>query len=96
MRLLGEKHTIEYWQQKWLYNVIWDGTNGERYKRSLINEYGIADYTHVMFTCGYPAKDDTDKHILKEITEIAIGKPHKGWCPDSFLNDDYFIIKFKQ
>lgn len=48
-----------------------------------------------MFTLGYPSKDDAEKHILKEITDITVGYPKKGWAPDIFLHKQYFVIKFK-
>lgn len=49
-------------------------------------------YTHVLFINGY----GNDKpRIEKKIESITIGKPKKGWCPDEFLDKEYFVIKFK-
>lgn len=49
-------------------------------------------YTHVLFINGY----GNDKpRVEKEIESISIGKPKKGWCPDEFLDKEYFVIKFK-
>lgn len=49
-------------------------------------------FTHVLFINGY----GNDKpRVEKEIESISIGKPRKGWCPDEFLDKDYFVIKFK-
>ena len=52
----------------------------------------LKQYTHVLFINGY----GNDKpRVEKEIESISIGKPRKGWCPDEFLDKDYFVIKFK-
>lgn len=49
-------------------------------------------FTHVLFKNGY----GYDKpRVEKEIESISIGKPLKGWCPDEFLDKEYFVIKFK-
>ena len=49
-------------------------------------------FTHVLFINGY---GDDKPRVEKEIESISIGKPRKGWCPDEFLDKDYFVIKFK-
>lgn len=49
-------------------------------------------YTYVLFINGY--RKDSPR-IEKEIVSITIGKPKKGWCPDEFLDKEYFVIKFK-
>lgn len=49
-------------------------------------------YTHVLFSAGY-SKDRPS--IEKEIEYITIGMPKKGLCPDQWLNQRFFIIKFK-
>ncbi len=49
-------------------------------------------YTHVLFINGYGANRP---RVEKEIESITIGKPKKGWCPDEFLDKEYFVIKFK-
>lgn len=49
-------------------------------------------YTHVLFINGY---GKNRLRIEKEIESITIGKPKRGLCPDEFLNNDYFVIKFK-
>lgn len=49
-------------------------------------------YTHILFINGYGANRP---RIEKEIEGITIGKPKKGLCPDEFLDNEYFIIKFK-
>lgn len=49
-------------------------------------------FTHILFKNGY--YDDSPK-VEKEIESITIGKPKKGWCPDEFLDKDYFVIKLK-
>lgn len=49
-------------------------------------------YTHVLFINGY---GDDKPRIEKEIESISIGNPKKGWCPDEFLDKEYFVIKFK-
>ena len=52
----------------------------------------LKPYTHVLFINGY----GNDKpRVEKEIESISIGKPKKGWCPDEFLDKEYFVIKFK-
>ena len=58
-------------------------------------EYGevlYRPYTHVLFSAGY-SKDRPS--IEKEIEYITIGMPKKGLCPDKWLNQRFFIIKFK-
>lgn len=49
-------------------------------------------YTHVLFINGY---GDDKPRVEKEIESISIGKPRKGWCPDEFLDKEYFVIKLK-
>lgn len=49
-------------------------------------------YTHVLFCAGY-GKDRPS--IEKEIEDITIGMPKKGLCPDRWLIQRFFIIKFK-
>lgn len=49
-------------------------------------------YTHVLFSAGY-RKDSPS--IEKEIEYITIGMPKKGLCPDKWLIQRFFIIKFK-
>lgn len=49
-------------------------------------------YTHVLFINGY-RKDSP--HIEKEIVSISIGKPKMGLCPELWLHQEFFIIKFK-
>lgn len=49
-------------------------------------------FTHVLFINGY---GDDKPRVEKEIESITIGKPKKGWCPDEFLDKEYFVIKFK-
>lgn len=49
-------------------------------------------YTHVLFSAGY-RKDRPS--IEKEIEYITIGMPKKGLCPDKWLIQRFFIIKFK-
>lgn len=56
------------------------------------NHFIAKQYTHVLFINGY-RKDS--QRIEKKIESISIGKPRKGWCPDEFLDKDYFVIKFK-
>ena len=52
----------------------------------------LKQYTHVLFINGY-RKDS--KRIEKEIESITIDKPKKGLCPDQWLNQAFFKIKFK-
>ena len=52
----------------------------------------LKQYTHVLFINGY-RKDSS--RIEKEIEYITIGMPKKGLCPDQWLNQRFFIIKFK-
>lgn len=49
-------------------------------------------YTHVRFFHGY-AKNRP--WIEKEIESITIGKPQKGLCKDEWLDQEFFIIRFK-
>lgn len=49
-------------------------------------------YTHVLFSAGY-RKDRPS--IEKEIKYITIGMPKKGLCPNKWLIQRFFIIKFK-
>ena len=49
-------------------------------------------YTHVLFINGY--RKDSPR-IEKEIVSITIGKPKKGFCPDKWLDTEFFVIKFK-
>lgn len=62
--------------------------------KGYIDTYRIVlkPYTHVLFINGY--RKDSPR-IEKEIVSITIGKPKKGWCPDEFLDKEYFVIKFK-
>lgn len=56
------------------------------------NQFILKPYTHVLFINGY----GNDKpRVEKEIESISIGKPKKGWCPDEFLDKEYFVIKFQ-
>lgn len=58
----------------------------------VIGELEYKPYTHVLFINGY----GNDKpRVEKEIESITIGKPNKGWCPDEWLDTEFFIIKFK-
>ena len=69
--------------------------NGEPLNKGVsINELldSIRIYTHVLFINGY---GDDKPRVEKEIESITIGKPRKGWCPDEFLDKNYFVIKFK-
>lgn len=53
--------------------------------KTLINEYGTRNYTHVRFRYGY-----TKETMLFEIDSISIGKGNKEWgAPD----EDVFILK---
>lgn len=49
-------------------------------------------YTHVLFSAGYGKNRPS---IEKEIEDITIGQPKKGLCPDKWINQAFFIIKFK-
>ena len=49
-------------------------------------------FTHVLFKNGY--YDDSPK-VEKEIESISIGKPKMGLCPELWLHQEFFIIKFK-
>lgn len=49
-------------------------------------------FSHVLFINGY---GDDKPRVEKEIESITIGKPRKGWCPDEFLDKEYFVIKLK-
>ena len=52
----------------------------------------LKQYTHVLFINGY--RKDSPR-IEKEIESISIGKPKEGLCPDKWLIQRFFIIKFK-
>ena len=55
-------------------------------------EVSFIPFTHVLFINGY----GNDKpRVEKEIESITIGKPKKGWCPDEWLDTEFFVIKFK-
>ena len=55
-------------------------------------EVSFIPFTHVLFINGY----GNDKpRVEKEIESITIGKPKKGWCPDEWIDTEFFIIKFK-
>lgn len=49
-------------------------------------------YTHVLFSAGYGKNRPS---IEKEIESISIGMPKKGLCPDQWLIQRFFVIKFK-
>lgn len=49
-------------------------------------------YTHVLFYAGYGKNRPC---IEKEIESISIGKPKMGLCPELWLHQAFFIIKFK-
>lgn len=49
-------------------------------------------YTHVLFSAGYSKNRPS---IEKEIKDITIGMPKKGLCPNKWLIQSFFIIKFK-
>lgn len=53
----------------------------------------LKPYTHILFVRGYPKGNKPS--VEKEIESITIGKPHKGLCPDEWLDTEFFIIKFK-
>lgn len=48
-------------------------------------------FSHVLFTLGYPKRDDTDRHTLKRVSSICIGKPKEGWAPDEYLERDFLL-----
>ena len=52
----------------------------------------LKQYTHILFING--CRKDS-KRIEKEIKSITIGMPKKGLCPDKWLSQSFFIIKFK-
>ena len=52
----------------------------------------LKQYTHVLFING--CRKDSER-IEKEIKSITIGMPKKGLCPDKWLSQSFFIIKFK-
>lgn len=52
----------------------------------------LKQYTHVLFINGY--RKDSER-IEKGIESITIGMPKKGLCPDKWLIQSFFIIKFK-
>lgn len=61
--------------------------------KALIENTGrFVPFTHVRFFQGY-AKNRP--WVEKEIECITIGKPKKGLCPDLWLDQECFIIKFK-
>lgn len=49
-------------------------------------------FTHVRFFHGYAKNRPC---IEKEIVSIKIGKPKKGMCPNEWLDQEFFIIKYK-
>ena len=49
-------------------------------------------FTHVLFINGY---NKDSPRIEKKIKEIRIGFPKKGLCPDKWLEERFFIIKFE-
>lgn len=50
-------------------------------------------YTHILFVRGYPKGNKPS--VEKEIESITIGKPKKGLCPDKWLDEEFFVIKFE-
>lgn len=77
----------DYWINRFVKNPY-----GFFLKAACGKEIIIKSFTHVVFINGYGANRP---RIEKEIESITIGKPKKGLCPDEFLGNDYFIIKFK-
>lgn len=73
----------KYWKKR-LFNIVSD--NGA------VCRYSSKPFTHVSFTNGY---GDDKPRIEKKIERITIGRPRKGWCPDEFLDKQYFVIKLK-
>lgn len=70
------------------YTVIVDNLKQRFFSGDIIP----VDYDEIMFSLGYPASEDSTRHILKDITEITIGMGNPKWgAPDH----DVFIIKFK-
>ena len=57
-----------------------------------VGDLMFVPFTHVRFINGY-RKDS--QRIYKEIESIIIGKPKRGMCPDEWLDQEFFIIKFK-
>ena len=78
----------EYWLVR-LWNFV-----PVPFAKYVFDDVGISPkpFTHVLFINGY---GDDKPRVEKEIESISIGKPKKGWCPDEFLDKDYFVIKFK-
>lgn len=66
--------------------------SNSKLKALLENTARYVPFTHVRFFQGY-AKNRP--WIEKEIESITIGKPQKGLCPDLWLDQEFFIIKFK-
>lgn len=72
-----------YWRKR-LFDMVYDSR--------AVRKFTPKPFTHVLFVHGY---GDDKPRIEKEIENITIGKPRKGWCPDEFLNKEFFVIKFK-
>lgn len=53
----------------------------------------LEPFTHVHFLLGYPK--DNQPYIEKEIDEIAVDKPKNGMCPNAWLKNNMFVIRFK-
>ena len=48
------------------------------------------------FTLGYPKKDDTARHMTRDIETITVGNPNPAWCPPEAVGREYFVIKLRK
>ena len=53
----------------------------------------LVPYTHVAFRNGYP--EDGAPVVIREIEDIVVSKPKRGMCPEEWLREFFFTIKFK-
>ena len=99
-RLLWCYVEIESWLE--MDAVLEDFRNGRNIEEHF-RDYRLAfrfnsgsqgDYTHALFTLGYPKRDDEDKNMLKEIKEIVIAQGNPAWGAEQ--GKYYFVIRLKQ
>lgn len=92
-RLLAANKNLRQWQEIWLYYAIWKWDADWKFPDDLISKFGVKPFTHVHFTLGYPARDETSRHMVKRIKEIVVAEGNPKWGAKP--GKKYFVIRFK-
>lgn len=99
-----KNETLHLTLNKQWFDMIKSGEKKEEY-RSIVpywtkricakskdeNVYEINKYKYVEFTLGYPKKDDSEKRMTFEVSDIIIGLGKPEWGAQNGVH--YFVIK---